>query len=306
MTTNKIVPRSIVELMADSKGFTKSFASPWLKDGTINMIFAPTGAGKSHWAFHLALAVAGGKIWMSEQCEKAKVLYIDGEMGGDQWLKRIPTGAFLGDINENFKLVCPEDFKDGYVKNLAVVQNHGFWKEIAQGFDVIIIDNYITTCQPTGRESDIEIFLKVKDLLIFWKNQGKAVVLVHHTNKGGNEQHGTVYKDVIMDTIFRLKQFPIQTLNGGITWEMKIIKDRNYFFKTSSEYLMDIIFGEEEVSTYSRDIDAERYPLISDMLYRGFTHLEIGMKFDISKLKINEIIQRFKPMRLERSEEDLI
>lgn len=294
MKSNLVKARSLSEIMADAKEFTKFYCSPWLRERTINMIFAPTGAGKSHWAFNLALSIAGGRIWMNQHCNKAKVLYIDGEMGGDTWLDRLPPQSFNGDVEENLKLICPEDFKDGYVKNLAVLENHKFWKEQAKEYDIIFIDNYITTCQPTAKESDIEIFLKVKDLLVQWKIEGKSVVLVHHTNKGGMDQHGTVYKDVIMDTIFRLKPFPVQSLEKGMTWEMRIMKDRNYFFKGKSEYLMDIVFGSDLIHTTEREIDRERFYILSDMVNRGFSNLEIQQKLEISGLKQREIMSRFK------------
>ena len=70
----KIKESSLTDLSVNEKlnETSKMFAPPWLCSKTINMLFAPPGAGKSHWAFNLSLAISGGKTWLGKQCLKSK------------------------------------------------------------------------------------------------------------------------------------------------------------------------------------------------------------------------------------------
>mgnify|MGYP003451734953 CR=1 FL=1 len=297
MNTSEIKESSLSEITASSlltSGQTM-FAPPWLRSGTINMLFAPTGAGKSHWAFNLSLAVAGGLDWLGQKCTKAKVLYIDGEMGGDAWVRRLSGNFVTGSLDKTFKMLSPDNFKQGIVPPLSDKRNHAFYLEKCARFDVIFIDNYITCCLPTtGEDSDIGLFLVLKDLLVKLKRMGKAIVLIHHTNKGGTDQHGTVYKDVIMDTIFRLRKWPRQYLDNGLSWEVKVVKDRNNFFEKKEETIIDIIFGEKGVEVFEGDISNCRKTLASDLLDRGYNKNNIADELKISINKVLDILNLIK------------
>lgn len=64
--------------------------SPWLPQRGIAMIYAPRGIGKTFLALEVAIAVATGTDFLNWKTNKAgKVLYIDGEMGGNDLQPRI-------------------------------------------------------------------------------------------------------------------------------------------------------------------------------------------------------------------------
>lgn len=300
----KYQTRSLSDIVINARTDLKYFAPPWLTDYSLNMLFANTGVGKSHFAFNLGLKIAEGGTWLGQQCTKAKVLYIDGEMGGDTWVRRLMEDMIVGKVEDNFNMMCPDNFKGFCIPTLANVDNHERWIETCKDYDVIIIDNYITCCMPTNsRMSDVDIFLTAKDLLATLKMMGKAVILVHHTNKGGVEQYGTVYKDFWMDIILRLKQFPSQHLDNGLTWEIKYIKDRHDYVGVGFEYVMDIIFTKDDVHTRMKNIDEERFALMKMWLDQYLLEEEIIDKLDISKGDFRYLKRKFKN---ERNNEDII
>lgn len=302
-TINKLPVKTLSEIVINAKTEWIHY-TPWLTDGSLNMLFAPTGMGKSHFAFNLGLEIANGGSWLGNPCPKGKVLYIDGEMGGDTWVKRLMSGMVVGSVDDNFHMLCPENFKDYTIPTLASHKNHARWIETCKDYDVIIIDNYLTCCMPTdSRMSDIEIFLTVKDLLVTLKVMGKAVIIVHHTNKAGNDQHGTYLKEVWMDITIRLKQFAIQHLENGLTWEIKFIKDRHDYYGTGFEHLMDIVFADEGVFTSMRDLEQERNNLITRWLREGWLDEEIIARLDVRKGMIQQIKRNIKN---EANDEDII
>ena len=300
----KLPTKTLTQIFGDANHNKKFFAPPWLTDSSLNMLFAPTGMGKSHFAFNLGLKLAQGSTWLNEQCLKSKVLYVDGEMGGDTWMKRLMDGMILGCVEENFHMMCPENFKDFSIPTLANRKNHARWIETCKDYDVIVIDNYIACCMPTdSRMSDTEIWLVVKDLLVTLRSMGKAVIIVHHTNKEGSVQHGTYYKEMWMDIIIRLKQFPVQALENGLTWEILYTEDRHDYYGTGYEHLMDIVFAYDQVHTRMKDIDEERNKLITQWLDEGWLDEEIAHKLDIRKGKVQFIKRKFKN---QRNDEDII
>ena len=59
----------------------KFLLSPWLLEGSLNMIYAWRGVGKTHVALEIACAVASGGRFLNWRVEDPKgVIYIDGEM----------------------------------------------------------------------------------------------------------------------------------------------------------------------------------------------------------------------------------
>lgn len=286
-----IQERSLSEIALTARTEFKFFVRPWLYDGSVNMLFAPTGHGKSHWAFHMALAIAEGGTWIGKACTRGKVLYIDGEMGESQWLKRFPNNKFLTDTADTLKILCPEHFPNGFMYSLADKTRHGFWLEKCAPYDVIFIDNFFTTCTPIkGNESDVELWQSAQTLINRLKQQRKAVVLIHHTNKSGMDQSGTGQRDVLMDTTMRLRQWPKQTLVNGITWEIKVNKDRNNFFEGKLETLIDVQFTDDGIRAFEKDIKRERMFLAKNLLIQGCTKTNIAEELGISVNQVSQLL----------------
>lgn len=286
-----IKEKSMIEICGSAKTNFKFYAPPWLFDGSCNMLFAPTGAGKSHWAFNLALTIAEGGTWLGHQCTQGKVLYIDGEMGESQWLKRFPGNKFLSDTQDYLKIICPQYFPSGLMYSLSDKKHHDFWFEKCSHYDVIIIDNFISTCLPIdGRETELMLWQGAQRLLQRLKDAEKAVVLIHHTNKGGLDQNGTGFRDNFMDTNFRLRQWPRQYLENGLTWEIKIPKDRHDFFKGRTETLIDVVFTPDGISAKERDIWEERKIIASELFRMGCTKPNIATELGIDQNKVAQLV----------------
>lgn len=298
--------KSMLEIAGTARVNYKFFAPPWLFDGSCNMLFAPSGHGKSHWAFNLALTIAEGGVWLGQQCTQAKVLYIDGEMGESQWLKRFPGNKFLSDTQDYLKIICPQHFPSGLMYSLSDKKHHDFWFEKCSNYQVIFIDNYLSTCLPTeGRETDVILWQSAQRLIQRLKDAGKAIVLIHHTNKSGIDQLGTSLRDNYMDTIFRLRQWPRQYLNNGLTWEIKIPKDRNEFFKNKLETLIDVVFTSDGISTQEKDIYQERKTIACELFRMGCTKTNIAKELGVDENRVTEMVFTIKN-KTERTEEDLI
>lgn len=272
-----------------TKPTLKTYCPPFLTQGTITMLYAPRGIGKSHFAFNLALSVAGGSNWVGEKCEQAKVLYIDGEMGADSWIRRLPQNqVFTPNITDNLDLMNPENFKNNMIPSLGWKSNFKFWMETLEKYDVIILDNYLTTVYPeTSKDTDLSLWYDFLKILLNLKVKRKAVMIVHHTSKSG-VQYGSVLKENQMNTIIRLRQFPEQKLENGLTWEVKIEKDRDNVFEKEVEFILDIVFTNNEVFTNKQSIKKRREDYISNCIRAGMNKSEIAQSLGLEGFMLSE------------------
>lgn len=285
----------------------KTYCPPFLTEGTCTMLYAPRGIGKSHFAFNMCLAIVKGSNWLGQRCNKAKVLYIDGEMGADSWVNRLPKDqVFPSDVSENLHLINPEDYQMNMVPSMADPLQREYWIKKIDPFDVIVIDNYLTTVYPkTNKDSDLTLWYDFLKLLLALKSRNKAVVIVHHTAKSG-VQYGSVLKENQMNTIIRLRMFPEQSLYNGLTWEVKIEKDRDNVFKRETEFVMDIVFTDQEVYTTKKDARELRKELIEQYQRKGLSRSEMAQALGVETYQIAEFLKKNKTNDEKQTEENWI
>jgi putative DNA primase/helicase len=306
MKKHLVTPKSLFEIFTAERPEQTRIVAPYLLSGTMTMIYSPSGHGKSLYCFNLALQIAQGGIWLGQECRDSKVLYVDGEMGGREWLKRIPENIMFTDkLNTNFKLICPDDFPNsGNVPSIGSYNNLKMWLEMAAPYDVIIIDNYLTTCRPeTNKDSDLDVWYRVQDFIIQLRNQNKAVIMVHHASKSG-VQYGTVLKEVIVNTILRIRQFPNQYLENGVSLEVRVQKDRGNVFQGKNDFLVDLVITDEGVYSYLGDLDKLRADYILQHKRYGTTNAEMAEALGITVGKVKEIAYRFKKQNENETEKD--
>jgi putative DNA primase/helicase len=100
----------------------KYLLAPWLYDGSLIMIHAQTGVGKTHLTLNIAHALAtAGEFLGWRAASSIRVLYVDGEMAKDDLqarLKAINTRTGKEPAKGQFKLLARSTQLDGYMPNL--------------------------------------------------------------------------------------------------------------------------------------------------------------------------------------------
>lgn len=195
---------------------SKALLAPFLSTYRILHMFAPGGLGKTFNSMILSHALATGQNflnWKNESGEPVRVLYLDGEMGIEDLKNRlvlIDGGSGLKVSQDNLRFITYEDFQHQIFPNLAnpVVQKSIF-NPIIEEYkpEVIVIDN-LDTCTDKVERSDteVEIFKYVRIWANQQKAQGRAIVIVDHANKNGNEVYGTSKKQNACDVMIQLRK----------------------------------------------------------------------------------------------------
>jgi hypothetical protein len=171
------------------------------------MIYGPTGAGKSHLALVIALALARGSSvlnWLAPQA--VPVLFCDGEMPLPELKARLqqylggaaPPDTFFWAAARAQEVDMP-DLSDpaAQARYLEAIE--------ACGAKVVVFDN-LTCLRQThadNPENSIEAWHPIAAFIRRLNGLGVAVIIVHHSAKSGT-QRGSSAHTAVMDTVLRI------------------------------------------------------------------------------------------------------
>ena len=154
-----------------------------LRQGHKMIISAPSKAGKSFALVELALAIAGGYVWMGSKCTQGRVLYINMEIDDPSFYYRVKVVK-----DEMEKLV------ENHIENIDVWGLRGFSMPLSQlapmvieqakqNYSAIIIDPlYKVMDGDENSNSDVSKMVAQFDRIA--RETGAAVIYAHHFAKG--------------------------------------------------------------------------------------------------------------------------
>jgi RecA-family ATPase len=181
--------------------------APWMPEGSINMIFADRGIGKTFFSLSCALAIANGNEFLSYSAEvPASVLYLDGEMQATAIQERLYLLSGGKETKAPLTLYTPDCQENDYTPDLGTEEGRSQINELIEAVNpkVIFIDN-ISTFDRSGNENEAESWAPIQAWAIQHRKKGRSIIFVHHANKEG-KQRGSHKKEDVMDAVIRLKR----------------------------------------------------------------------------------------------------
>lgn len=199
--------------------------------GSLTMLHAWTGVGKTNFGFWACAAIAAGGKFLKWSASKAfKTLYLDGELGLAECQAKtiqITKGADFEIPEGNLHFLTPDLCPNFEVPNLADPKNFAFYSDLVGGFDFIVIDNYLSFCRKQGHQNDEDVWQAVQPWFVKQRVLKKAVLIVHHSGKGGS-QLGTSIKEHILNITIHLRRPCDYKMQDGARFDIIFEKDRNY------------------------------------------------------------------------------
>ena len=223
--------------------------SPWLTDGSINMLYGKRGVGKTYLALSIACAVSGyGQQEMGkwEVKNKSGVLYLDGEMREydlQSRLKQLLTEKQLRSVLRKrpplpdpdrepppLDILCNAVYrkKNPASMNLA---DPAFRDSLYEYLDkhkefyLLIVDN-ISALTPSIDENVKKDWDPINQWLLGLRSMQVATLFIHHAGKGG-EQRGTSGREDSLDTVIELSRPDSYSADMGLFFQVKYEKARN-------------------------------------------------------------------------------
>ncbi len=224
--------------------------SPWLREKSVSMLYAPRGVGKTWTALSVAYAVASGGSFLRWTAPKAvPVMYLDGEMAaGDlqDRLSRIVSKA-PNRSPADLRVVAADLSEDGLpclateAGQRAVINALGDTK-------LVVVDN-IATLVRVSKSNEAESWAPVQNFALRLRRRGVSTLFIHHSGKSG-DQRGTSAKEDVMDSVVRLTRPDDYDPAEGARFTVEYTKARGFYGEdaTSFEARLNAATGEWETS----------------------------------------------------------
>lgn len=224
------------DLLAKQFPYRDHLVFPWLRQGESAMLWAASGVGKTMLSLTLALAVAGGGEvlgWRNET--PRRVLLVDGEMHSEDLKDRLAmlrsTVARLDVESAADNLRIMSRHMDGGAAPFPDITQPEGQKAVLgaarkHGADLVLLDNFSTLSGGLADENDAAAFGPVLEFLLQLKANNVACLLVHHSDKPGNNYRGSSKLATTFEVILGLKKLRASAPEDGATFVTEWTKFR--------------------------------------------------------------------------------
>ncbi len=266
--------------------------SPWLPVKGIAMVFAPRGAGKTHFALGVAYAVASGGRFLNWQspCPR-KVLVIDGEMPAaalqERWAEIVAKSASSPPA-QDYVRVLASDLSEFGLPDLSTEQGQEAIQPHIGDAELIVVDN-LSTLARSGKENESESWGMLQNWALKQRREGRSVLFVHHAGKGG-EQRGTSKREDIMDSVIKLSLPSDYSPVDGARFVVTFTKSRGFCGQEAEPFEAALHDGVWSM----KSLEDVRTAQIIELHSEGLNQRDIATEVGCSAATVNRVIKRHK------------
>lgn len=264
-----------------------------LRSREVLMLYAFRGTGKTRFANFLAVCLASGKQFLKWPIGKEgiKVLYIDGELDGEEQQERWPqavaaAGADIETVKRNLFVMNKFIQKREVIPPFNTPEGRAFYINACRGYDVVFCDS-IASFFPRGRKDwDNAAELMNQTLEQSRDANGCAQVLIQHEGKDGS-QIGSVQNERLVSVSWRLKEIKEDDAIDGSHVELTFEKKRNLFGADVESLDIKYINNSWSWSLATEERDAR----ICDMARNGMKQVEIAKEVGLNQSRVAKILK---------------
>lgn len=290
----------VYDLIAADLKEPETIIAPLIFEADLMMIYGWRGVGKTWFSLGLSYAIASGGQFLSWRCTRPRrVLVLDGEMRAARLKKRLSL-IIAGSDTEAEK---------GYLRILTrdMVPEIVEWPDIgrAEGRealgqlidteqpDVIVVDNLSAWLRSGKGENDEESWRDCASWLMQQRAKGRAVVLIHHAGKGG-QQRGTSRREDILDTVICLKKPDDYDPADGMRCEFVFEKARNLDGAEIETLAVDFTTKGGKAVFTSSAVKSDVMSQIHALIAAGASRSEIQTETGKSRFQLQRLQERAK------------
>jgi putative DNA primase/helicase len=266
---------------------------PVLPAKGLMMIHARRGGSKTFLSLSMGLAVAAGTNLLRWSTPKARrVLYVDGEMTLADLQKRVTAlkaGMSVKIDNDHFRILAA-DHTD--IPNLATDAGQRALDPLLDGIDFVIVDNISTLCW-SGSDNDAGSWSSMQEWLLRLRRRGIAVLLVHHSGKGG-QQLGTSRREDVLDTVIGLRWPDDYQAQQGARFEVHIEKSRGHIGDAGKPFEASLVPTPDGqgLSWSTRDLSPTHLEEAAALFRDGVNVRAVAAQLGIDKSSAGRLRQR--------------
>jgi hypothetical protein len=267
---------------------------PIINSQDLCMVFAPRGIGKTHFAMGIIFAVAtGGSFGKWKANLPRKVIYLDGELPGDVLKQRLAMHTPDIEPNPDYLKVFTPDLlaDDDTMPDLCDLEGQSRIEAmIEHDTALIVIDNLSAWCR-TGRENEGESWTPIADWLLRLRRRGIAVLLIHHSGKGG-DQRGSSKREDLLDLSIKLERSKDYDPQQGAAFNMIFSKARHLTGEDAQGLEFSLIDTDGRASWAIRTLEASTYERVVELAREGLSQGEICSELELHKSNVSRAIRK--------------
>jgi putative DNA primase/helicase len=294
-TPEPLLPVTGAELLGMSLPVRPKLLAPVIPTAGLVMLYAPRGMGKTYAALSIAYAVAsGGPALRWSAPEPRRVLYVDGEMPAatlQERLGAIVRGADRQPPEDDYLQFLPADLREMGLPNLGSEPGQKAIADAASTADLLILDN-LSSLASGMRENEADDWSPMQAWLLSLRRAGKAVLLIHHAGKGG-QQRGTSRREDVMDTVIALRRPEDYRPEEGARFAVHLEKARGLTGADTSPFeaaLFDT--GSGGLSWTVKDLATAQQDRALALLMDGLSLRDVAEETGLSKSAVHRIKKR--------------
>jgi hypothetical protein len=268
---------------------------PWLPKAGLCMIHAFRGIGKTHLSLGVGYAVAKGGEFLGWRAPTPRnVLFVDGEMPAStlqERLARIITMSGDTTLPGKLKIITPDLQHDGIMPDIATLEGQQLLNQsIPDDVELIILDN-ISCLAPSIKENDATDWAPIQSWVLRLRAQGKSVLLIHHSGKGGS-QRGTSKKEDVLDTVITLERPKDYESSQGARFLVKYEKARGFFGDDARQFEAHLIDVAGKAYWQTKSLEESTYEKVYSLANDGLSQKEITLALGVDKSGVSRHLSR--------------
>jgi hypothetical protein len=280
---------NISELLQHEFPAREYILSPAFTLGSLNMIYAWRGIGKTHVALGIAYAAAcGGRFLNWTAARPFRVLYLDGEMPGETLQARLAAIVQAADTDppEDFLRFITIDLEGGIMPDLATREGHAQIAGECEQAELIVVDNLSCLVRGSGKENEANTWTEAAEWGLSMRSKGKAVLFVHHAGKDG-AQRGTSKREDLLDVSISLKRPSDYDPDQGARFELRFEKARHLTGADSAPFEAWLKADEQGRQAWTvKPISETTFERVVELANLGMTQKEIADEIGIDKSNV--------------------
>jgi AAA domain-containing protein len=280
-----LVAISIAEFLSMEIPARKHLLSPVLPEQGLMMIHGPRGLGKTHLTVGIAVAVASGDKFLRWSAPNpAGVLLVDGEMPASALQERLAKAvqASEKEVAASLRIVTPDLNRDAGMPDLSTTEGQAAVDALVGDAKLIVLDN-LSSLMRSGVENDAESWQPLQTWALRHRAQGRSVIFIHHSGKGG-AQRGTSRREDVLDTVIGLRRPSDYSQTQGARFEIHIEKGRGIYGEDAAAFEAQLTADPHNLQTWTvKPLEDSQNSRISEMAGLGMKPAEIAAELSIHK-----------------------
>lgn len=172
---------------------------PVFHTSSINQVHAFRGVGKTAFALGLCGALAnGGKFLQWKATRQFRVLYVEGELPGEELQERVRTLVGENEKNGNFAVITPEDQPDSRIPSLMTDEGRRLIEEAIVAFNAeVLVPDSISTLANIATNDESEWLTLCEWFRLLRNKYGVALFFLMHDGKTGLQRGHSKSEDLL-------------------------------------------------------------------------------------------------------------